>query len=60
MKIINNCNSNKAQGYYMISIEILKLCGSSLCKHLSVIFNSHLRNFLWDEKKPMWFRSAKT
>ena len=46
MKIINNLNSNKAQGFYMISIEILKLYGFSLCKHLSVIFNSRLRNFL--------------
>ena len=39
IKIINNLDPNKAHGHDMISIRMLKLCGSSLCKpFFSIIF----------------------
>ena len=42
IKIINNLDPNKAHGNEMISIRMLKLCGLSLCKPLSIIFKSCL------------------
>ena len=42
IKIINNLDPNKAHGHDMISIRMLKLCGPSLCKPLSIIFKSCL------------------
>ena len=42
IKTINNLDPNKAHGHDMISIRMLKLCDPSLCKPLSIIFNSCL------------------
>ena len=42
IKIKSNLDPNKAYGDDMISIRMLKLCGLSLCKPLSIIFKSCL------------------
>ena len=42
IKIKSNLDPNKAYGHDMISIRMLKLCGPSLCKPLSIIFKSCL------------------
>ena len=47
-KIINNLDPNKAQGHDMLSIRMKKLCGNSICKPLSIIFNDCLK----EEKYP--------
>ena len=62
IKIISNLDFNKAHGHDMIGIRMLKLCVPFLCKPLSIIFLSHALvkcNFLWNGKKPMWFRSTQ-
>ena len=41
-KITHNLESNKDRGHDMTSIQMLKICGPSLCKHLSIIFKSCL------------------
>ena len=38
-KIINNLEPNKAHGHNMLIIRMIKLCGNSICKPLSIIFN---------------------
>ena len=43
-KIIKNLNPNKAHGFDMISIRILKICGDSILKPLELIFKSSLEN----------------
>ena len=52
-KIINNLDPNKAHGHDMLSIRMIKLCGNSICKPLSIIFNDCLKegNFPSDWKK---------
>ena len=40
--MINNVESNKSHDHDMIRIRMLKLCGPSLCKPLSIIFKSCL------------------
>ena len=42
-KIINNLDPNKAHGHDMLSIRMIKLCGNSICKPLSKIFNDFLK-----------------
>ena len=37
-KIIQKLDPNKAHGHYNINIHILKICGSSIYKHLEVVF----------------------
>ena len=37
IKIINDLDPNKAHSHEMISIRMLKLCGSSLCRPLSIL-----------------------
>ena len=37
-KIIQKLDPNKAHGHYKISIHILKICGSSIYKHLELVF----------------------
>ena len=37
-KIIQNLDPNKAHGHDNISIRVLKICGSSICKTLEMIF----------------------
>ena len=39
-KIIKNVNPNKAHGFNMISIRMLKICGDSILKPLELIFKS--------------------
>ena len=39
-KIIKNLNPNKAHGFDMISIRMLKACGESILKPLELIFKS--------------------
>ena len=47
LKIIQNLNPNKAHGYDKISIRLLRLCGDSLCRHLELIFNNCLANWIF-------------
>ena len=42
-KIINNLDQNKAHGHDMLSIQMIKLCRTSICKPLSIIFNDCLK-----------------
>ena len=44
LKIIRNLNPNKAHGHDMISIQMLKICGESICKPLGIAFQSCLQN----------------
>ena len=41
--LIKNLDPNKAHGYDMISIRMLKLCGKSICKPLDLIFQSCIK-----------------
>ena len=52
-KIINNLDPNEAHGYDMLSIRMIKLCGNSICKTLSIIFKDCLNEgkFPSDQKK---------
>ena len=43
-KIIKNLNPNKAHGFGMISIRMIKICGESILKLLELIFKSCLEN----------------
>ena len=54
IKIRNNLDPNKAYGHDMISTRMLKLCGPSLCKPLSIIFKSCLSQM----KFPMEWKKA--
>ena len=58
-KITHNLESNKDRGHDMTSIQMLKICGPSLCKHLSIIFKSCLSQmkFPVEWKKTMSFQS---
>ena len=42
LQIINNLDSSKAHGHNEISIRMLKICGSSVCKPLQIIYKSCL------------------
>ena len=42
VKIISRLDPNNAQGHDMLSIQIIKLCGNSICKHLSIIIKDCL------------------
>ena len=44
LKIIQNLDSEKAHGFDRISIRMLKICGSSICKPLEIIFKSYLES----------------
>ena len=41
-KIITHLDPNKAHDHDMLSIRMIKLCGNSICKPLSMIFNDCL------------------
>ena len=41
-KIISRLGPNKAHGHDMLSIRMIKLCGNSICKPLSIIFHDCL------------------
>ena len=42
LQIINNLDSNKAPGHDEISIRMLQICGSSVCRPLRIIYKSCL------------------
>ena len=42
VKIISHLDPNKAHGHDMFSIRMIKLCGNSMYKPLSIIFNDCL------------------
>ena len=52
-KVKNNLDSNKARAHDEISIKMLKICGSSVCKPLQIIYKSCLDRgkFLQEWKK---------
>ena len=41
-KMIQNLDHNKAHGHDQVSIRMLKLCSTSICNHLEIIFNQCL------------------
>ena len=41
-KIISHSDPNKAHGHHMLSIRMIKICGKSLCKPVSIISNDCL------------------
>ena len=53
LKVINNLDSNKAHGHDKIGIRMLKLCASSVCRPLQIIYKSCLdrRKFPQEWKK---------
>ena len=44
LKIIRNLDPNKAQGHDMISIRMIKICNTSICRPLKLIFQSCLKS----------------
>ena len=42
-KLIKNLDPNEAHGHDMFSIRMIKFCGNSICKPLSVTFNDCLK-----------------
>ena len=53
-KIINNLDPNKAHGHDMLNIRLIKFCGDSILKPLSIIFNDCLK----EEKFPSDWKKA--
>ena len=51
--MISHLDPNKAQGQDMLSIRMIKLCGNSICKPLSIISNDYLNEgkFPYEWKK---------
>ena len=45
-KIISHLDPNKAHGHDMLSIRMIKLCGNSICKPLSIISNDCLNKIV--------------
>ena len=54
LKTIKSLNVNKAHGYNDISIRMIKLCGQSIVKLLSIIFKNCIDNGIFPDiwKKP--------
>ena len=44
LKVIKNLEPNEAHGHDMISIRMIKICDTSICKPLELIFRSCLEN----------------
>ena len=42
---MNNPELSYVQGHYMIGIHVLKICGSTIYKHLKVIYKSSFQKF---------------
>ena len=42
LQIIHNLDSNKAHGHDEISMRMLKICGTSVCRPLQIIYKSYL------------------
>ena len=53
-KMTNNLDLNKSHGHDMLSIRMIKLCGNSICKPLSITFNDCLK----EEKFPSDWEKA--
>ena len=51
---MNNLDPNNTHGHDMLSIRMIKLCGNSICKPLSINFN----DFLKGEKFPSDWKKA--
>ena len=53
LKILQNLDPNKAHDYDMISIQMLKICGSTVCKPFELIlsFVSKIEHILHIKKK---------
>ena len=60
-KMIQNLDPNKAHGQDQTSIRMPKLCSTSICKPLEIIFNQYLEKgtFPNDWEKVMLFPSSK-
>ena len=58
-KIINNFDTNKAHSHDMLSISMIKLCGNSICKPLSIIFNDCLKESKMIGKKLVLYQSTR-
>ena len=54
VKIISRLDPNKAHGHDMLSIRMIKLCGNSVCKPLSIIF----KDCLSEDKFPHEWKKA--
>ena len=54
LPIINKLASNKAHGHDEISIRMLKICGSSVCRLLQIVYKSYLDR----EKFPQEWKKA--
>ena len=54
-KIISHLDPNKAHGHDMLSIRMIKLCGNSICKPLSIIFNDCLNEGKFPYGKKLTF-----
>ena len=50
LQIINNLDPNNAHGYDEISIRMLKICGSSVCRPLQIIYKSCLDGGKFEEE----------
>ena len=44
VKIIRNLDPNKAHGHEMISIRMIEICDTSICRPLKLIFQSCLES----------------
>lgn len=53
---MNNPELSYVQGHYMIVIHVLKICGSTIYKHLKVIYKSSFQKF---GKKEIMFPLTK-
>ena len=51
VKIISRLDSNKAHGHDMLSIRMIKLCGNSICKPLSIIFKDFLSEGIFPHER---------
>ena len=59
-KVIQNLDSNKAHGHYMISIQMLKMCGKSILKPLLIVYKKWLEKGCFPNKwKQMLILSIK-
>ena len=58
LKIIRNLDPNKAHGHDMINIRKIKICDTSICRSLKLIFQSCLESgkFPTEWKKQMSFQ----
>ena len=58
-KMIQNLDHNKAHGHDQISIRMLKLCSTSICNHLEIIFNQYVPKLLKKGNVPVFKKGNK-